>query len=383
MFLFFSVRCIGNTRERIIEGQLRCKGLSSYLDKFGTDKIVWLSEDATAITPKVNYDVVTDTLIGLVAPFNEETGCPISFHFKASTAKDITEHMKKEKATSVYLVMAQPLDEKYPPFVLQLFGWDCSMTARHVTSRWEFTKNELSKYGIGVAGISSDGDPRLLSAMCRNLYFASEFMTVQDSIHIATKLRNRMLNVENLPMGTGKVSVKDLKKLVLKIDKSVHGLCMTDVSPIDRQNFNSFERITADRVLNALKTHVPNSQATVKFLQLSRDVVSSYREFDLQPSDRVERMFQSVFFFRIWREFIRKQPKYTLKDKFITSNAYCCIEVNARNLILLIRKCRESNKPQHFIPTLFQSQTCEKTFRQLRSMGSTNFTQINFSVLEV
>lgn len=85
--------------------------LSAYLEKLGTEKIVWLSEDATAITSKVNYDVVTDTLVGLVSPINSVIGCPTPFHYKASSAKDITENMKKDKATSVYLIMAQPLDE--------------------------------------------------------------------------------------------------------------------------------------------------------------------------------------------------------------------------------------------------------------------------------
>lgn len=62
-------------------------------------------------------------------------------------------------------------------------------------------------------------------------------------------------------MGNDKVSVKDLKKL-LKIDKAIHGLCLSDVSPVDRQNFESFEKITSDRVLDALNTYIPNSQGT-------------------------------------------------------------------------------------------------------------------------
>lgn len=353
-----------------------------YLEKLGTEKIVWISEDATAITPKVNYDVVTDTLIGLVLPIDAKTGCPILFSYKASTVNDITENMKNEKATSVYLVMAQPLDEQFPPFVLQLYGMNTSLTSRDVINRWGYIKTELAKFRITVAGTSSDGDPRLLSAMCHNLLFDNEINVVQDSVHIGTKIRNRINNVVELPMGKHKVSVRDLKKLLQK-DKTIHGLCLSDVSPIDRQNFGSFEKITSDRVLNALKTYVPNSQATIKYLKMGRDVVSSYRDFNLKPCDRIEIMWRSVYFLRIWREFIKKTPKYTLQDKFITSNTYKCIEVNARTLLLLIRKCRDSNKPQHFIPTLFQSQTCEKTFRQLRSMGTTNFTKINFSILEV
>lgn len=376
------MRCIGNNRERVIEGQLRGRELSSYLEKHGTEKVVWVAEDATVITQKVHYDVSTDTLVGLVSPIDKKTGCPILFYYKASTADEIIENMKKEKATSVYLIMAQPLDEKIPPFVLALFGMNSSLTSRDVINRWKYIKTELKRYGITVAGVSSDGDPRLLSAMCHNMLFDNEISVVQDSIHIGTKIRNRINNVQELPMGKCKVSVKDLKCL-LKVDKSIHGLCLSDISPVDRQNFDSFEKITSDRVLNALSTYVPNSEATIKYLQLGRDVVSSYRDFNLKPSERIEVMWRSVYFYRIWREFIKTTPKYTLKDKFITSNTYSCIEVNARNLLSMIRQFRDENRSHHFLPTLFQSQTCEKTFRQLRAMGTTNFTRINFSVLEV
>lgn len=64
-------------------------------------------------------------------------------------------------------------------------------------------------------------------------------------------------------------------------------------------------------------------------------------------------------------------------------NAYTCIEINAKNLIRLIRKLRNLNLGELFIPHLFASQPCEQTFRQLRSMGTINFTKINFSMLEV
>lgn len=41
------------------------------------------------------------------------------------------------------------------------------------------------------------------------------------------------------------------------------------------------------------------------------------------------------------------------------------------------------NQPELFLPTLFDSQTCEKTFRQLRSMGTINYTKINFTMIEL
>lgn len=72
-----------------------------------------------------------------------------------------------------------------------------------------------------------------------------------------------------------------------------------------------------------------------------------------------------------------------MSDNFITQNAYACIELNARNLVILIRKFRDQNMAKFFIPTLFNSQPCEETFRKLRSMGIINYTKINFTLLEL
>lgn len=52
-------------------------------------------------------------------------------------------------------------------------------------------------------------------------------------------------------------------------------------------------------------------------------------------------------------------------------------------MILLIRFLREIKRPELFLPHLFSSQPCEETFRQMTSMGSVNYTKINFTLLEL
>lgn len=64
---------------------MRCQELSINLEKLQTEKIVRLSEDATAITPKNNYDAITNTLTGLIPPIDAKTGCPILFTFPRTT----------------------------------------------------------------------------------------------------------------------------------------------------------------------------------------------------------------------------------------------------------------------------------------------------------
>lgn len=108
--------------------------------------------------------------------------------------------------------------------------------------------------------------PKDLSIMC-----------TQDHIHIGTKARNRLLKRGIiLPMGIHKVSIDHLKTLISNTQKSVHGLTTMDVFPTDRMNYTSFEKIVKDRVLNALEQYVPNSNATIQYLKIFRDIINSY-----------------------------------------------------------------------------------------------------------
>lgn len=112
----------------------------------------------------------------------------IIFSFIAKDFQNIKRFVQEPCSKSVYVIMAQVLDERVPPFILQMFGTNGSFTGGDVIRRWHYTKDELEKYviykekyvnyssilysiskyfrhGVELAGISSDGDPRLLSAM--------------------------------------------------------------------------------------------------------------------------------------------------------------------------------------------------------------------------
>jgi len=88
----------------------------------------------------------------------------------------------------------------------------------------------------------------------------------------------------------------------------------------------------------------------------------------------------------MWKYSILKNTNYNLKNNFITSNTYACIELNARSLILLVKKFRDSSfclRPYMFVPWRFSSQTCEELFRTTRSMTSTYSTVVNFSMNDI
>lgn len=54
--------------------------------------------------------------------------------------------MQYKKSTLVYIVMAIPLKEGVPPFILQLYGTDNRFTAIDVIKRWDHIIHDLKRY---------------------------------------------------------------------------------------------------------------------------------------------------------------------------------------------------------------------------------------------
>lgn len=205
-----------------------------------------------------------------------------------------------------------------------------------------------------MMGVSSDGDPRLLSAMVYENSLMNGIKATQDVTHTCGKARNRMLKQGiKLPIGRYEVTIEHLRKLVQSVQKSVHGLTFGDIFPIDRMNYGSFEKVVADRVIDALRTRITNSDGTVRYLLTFRDIADSFLKHDLTPLQRLFKLYRSLFFLRIWRAFIKSAIAYNLTENFLTYNTYMCVEINAKNLLVLMRECRDTNTQDMFIPPLY------------------------------
>lgn len=256
----------------------------------------------------------------------------------------------------------------------------------------------IFRLGIDVVGISSDGDARLLSAMKSwssfdlkpsNLATAANALNqkpclVQDTIHIGTKLRNRILNSSIvLHIGMKIVSTVHIKALLKTVAKEVHGLVPSDIIPEDKQNYDSLEKLMDNRVLNALKKHVADSEGTIIYLTLCKLITSSFTARNLTPIERIYNIWYAVYFLRCWRKWIKSNDDYSLSEHFISDNAYTCVELNAHSLIKIVVKLRSDGRANLFLPQHFASQPCEHIFRMMRSMGTINFTKINFSLSEL
>lgn len=243
-----------------------------------------------------------------------------------------------------------------------------------------------------MLGISSDGVSRLSRSMKIQTNFEinpflqdeytkfpnSEVSYSQDHTHIGTKLRNRLTKPSILlPLGNRQISVAHLKMLVLNVPKDIHGIVLNDISPDDKQNFASLEKIMMSRVTEALQKFIIDSEATVAYIKLCNFVTSSFLDRKLNPLDRIFRIWYSVFFIRGWKKWLDANG-YNSDKNFISSNASDCIEINANCLLGLIIKLREQDKASFFQTTFFDSQECERFFRQMRSMTTMSYTMINF-----
>lgn len=405
-------RTIRKSNCHITEGILRTDELWCYLKKRNLPLMVSLSEDATRINGRVQYDSQTNQILGFALPISEHNGMPIPFSYRARSASEIESHCEhnSQEAQFINVIMAQPIsDVKVPAFCLLLFSSNNRYTSTHVFKRWEYMTQQLEGRGIKVIAICSDSDPKCNSAMrCAakigeiSPYFPGHNwftcgvediskrrpLYIQDTVHIGTKLRNFLLktiyNPKLLPFGKKYyVQQQHLAYILKNFTKDKHNLTSTIVFPIDRQNFEeSVLRITDQKVIDLLKSSVVGSQATVKFLEITRAVIDAYTNVGLSATERIEKMWYSVFIIRFWRQYIHSTKGLTLKNNFLSSYCYACIELNAHALVLMALHLTEIEQPRQFMPCLLGSQPCELLFSQARSFTSTYSTVVNCSVKE-
>ena len=388
--------------------------MRQHLDQYNAPLCISIAEDATRVIGRVDYDGETDRCVGFVLP-SDENGLPIVDSFIAVSFTAI-EKMFRENTVSryAYVYMAQPLCSNVPPICLACLGTDNKFKAEDIMLRWKYIVEQCAQRDITVLSFGSDGDSRLMKSMKVSASFRTpqpEPLTahippanllhaptippewsewyhikpngicyVQDTIHIAVKLKSRLLKPNIvLPMGKFFVDSSHLHALKLTFQKDKHGLRQRDIDHKDKQNFQAVINITS---AGHLLSEIPQANATKCYVDLIKNVIDSYLDKSLDPIERLEKLWYVVFFLRYWRKWIVLSKGYTIGNNFVTSNAYNCIELNAHamiNYVIAIRDHIKENKC--FVPWLLGSQCCETTFRTARSMSSIFSTVINFGML--
>ena len=206
----------------------------------------------------------------------------------------------------------------------------------------------------------------------------SSIAYVQDVVHIAVKLKSRLIKPSIvLPMGMYLAGGHHLHLLHTTLGKDIHGLREKDIDHKDKQNFDAVLHIIC---ASQYHDQLPNAIATKQYIHLIESIIDAFLDEGLKPLERIQKIWYVAFFVRYWRQWIIQHKDYTLTDNFITPNAYMCIELNAHALITFLITLREGGDAL-YMPWVLGSQSCEKIFRSARSMTSIFSTVINFSVL--
>ncbi|KAE8747043.1 hypothetical protein FOCC_FOCC006298 [Frankliniella occidentalis] len=386
------------SNDKFVEGEYRIKQCKEFLLRNDCPLEIFLCEDATCITGRIQYDSTSNQVVGFTLPLNHN-GIPKVKNFPATSANQIAEYFRTQSSSRyAYCIMAVPLKEGAPPFCLGFFGTDNKFKASHVQSRLVWTKEALEKEGITVVGYGSDGDTRLLSTMCVNVISSSpaqwkwfsakkkvKQVFIQDHIHIGAKLKTRLLKPSIiLPLGQNHVASRGhLVELIQTVSKDQHELYDAHINVKDKMNYRAVQMITAEKVTALLRSDISDSHGTALYLDMIREILNSFIQVSLKPLERITMLWKWVFFLRMWRAWISGSSDYTVKNNFISSNSYACIEINAHCLIQLIISLRDSEKHSLFMPWKLSSQECEKTFRILRSAVASHCGVVSFSILDL
>ncbi len=151
---------------RVKEGEINLNVLVEFFSQNADlPKVVCVSEDATAINKRREYDRKTNSIIGSSGSLNED-GFPEPGDFIVKTAEHITSHFDRfEPATVAFVVVANPICGDFPGIRIAAFGSNNKFTAVDVQRRANAIELELKKEGIEMLVYSADGDSRELKTM--------------------------------------------------------------------------------------------------------------------------------------------------------------------------------------------------------------------------
>ena len=125
------------------------------------------------------------------------------------------------------------------------------------------------------------------------------YLCMQDGIHLATKIRNRLLStIATLSINNHQIHINDLFFLMDNYSKIDHNLVKSDIFPHDRQNYSSCVKITSDDVLNLLKEM--NATGTYIYLYLLKLVIITFIKADTKIFVRLYYGWIVTFSYRMW-----------------------------------------------------------------------------------
>ncbi len=127
------------------EGEVYVMPVKQFIDYNNLPPVISISEDATVVVGGKEYCSTTNSIFGFSLPL-QENGLPKSSDAEVGTVADIINMFGKyDRATSVMVVMAQPLCPNAPAFEVCFFGTNNKFTASDVENRRKRLKTNLKR----------------------------------------------------------------------------------------------------------------------------------------------------------------------------------------------------------------------------------------------
>ncbi|CAF4106527.1 unnamed protein product [Rotaria magnacalcarata] len=277
---------ISSSDSRISEGEFRFDQLQKHFDSLNV-QYAFDSEDCTGIVKRIKYDSTTNTFTGF--PSLLDRGVPIKSYYQTDSFDALKSWFNSiDKASLLNIHMIQPVqstdNSSIPsPYLLSAYGTDNTATANDILQRWWYIFNQSLKRNIRIIGFSTDTDPKYLRAMrlmsgflgahphfqvhqhpqtfqikIRShwswFYLCEQQLLLffQDSTHLVTKWRNRLLSTTaELCLGNQSISINHLHDIIENdtYSKLDDGLTKSDINPKDRQNFSSCLKLTSNDLM--------------------------------------------------------------------------------------------------------------------------------------
>lgn len=118
-----TVRRMIYSKEAFQKGSLRAKELTKFLDCNNLPPVVFLCEDATRVTGRIQYHAASNQSVGFTLPLDSH-GLPKVGYFLATSAPKIAEYLSKFLTScNAYCVLAVPM-KVGAPFCLTMYSTD-------------------------------------------------------------------------------------------------------------------------------------------------------------------------------------------------------------------------------------------------------------------
>ncbi|KAK3927608.1 Pyridoxal 5'-phosphate synthase subunit SNO1, partial [Frankliniella fusca] len=94
-----------------------------------------------------------------------------------------------------------------------------------------------------------------------------------------------------------------------------HGLTFSDLDKDDKMDFNSSVKIGSIRVAEVMEIHVPGSEGTQAYLMVMRFIMESCLDENLSASEKVYKIWYTLFFLRYWKAWLLNHSNYSAQSK--------------------------------------------------------------------